>query len=165
MPEKEENSRNFRAKREFLIARTMTTPHNPEPPQSPEEFELSQDQELWDLLGQSKPGEANPLLSRNVLREIRLQENSSTAASSFWSKLLRPRVLVPGALAALALTVALAWNPSKEAASGLAEATDSGALPVAVATSFEDSLESELLLAAADTPSLFSDEEVVAMLF
>ena len=55
----------------------MNTPDHSKGNPTPEEFELSQDKELWELLGQSKTEEANPLLSRNVLREIRLQESNS----------------------------------------------------------------------------------------
>lgn len=141
----------------------MTTPDDAKNHQIPEEFELSQDKELWELLGQNPTPKAPPLLSRNILREIRLGENA-LAAPSFWKNLLTPRLLIPGALAALALTAALTWNSSNDAKT-IAKESLNEPLPVAVATSLEDSLESELLLAAADTPNLFSDEEVIAMLF
>ena len=143
----------------------MNTPDHSQGDPTPEEFELSQDQELWDLLGQSKAKEASPLLSRNVLREIRLEESDSTAAPSFWIKFLDARFLFLGGMTALALVAAFNWNSAMDSKNRLAEATDAEALPVAVATSLEDSLESELLVAAANTPSLFSDEEVIAMLF
>ena len=68
-------------------------------------------------------------------------------------------------MTALALVAAFNWNSAQETRSSLVEAANRDALPVAVAASLEDSLESELLLAAADSPSLFSDEEVIAMLF
>ena len=143
----------------------MNIPDHSKGNPTPEEFELSQDQELWDLLGQSKAEEASPLLSRNVLREIRLEESNSATAPSFLSKFLDARFLFPAGLAALALIAALNWNSAMEPRSSLADATSPEALPAAVATSLEDSLESELLVAAANTPSLFSDEEVIAMLF
>ena len=168
-PKKESHLRNFQPKCVFLALTTMTTPNEPEKNLPPEEFELSQDKELWELLAQKPAEEAGPLFSRNVLREIRLQDSksapSSGSAPSLWSKLLEPRVLFPAGLAALALIAAFNWNSAMEPRSSLADATNPDAFPVAVATSMEDSLESELLLAAADTPSLFSDEEVVAMLF
>ncbi|MGJ8723063.1 MAG: hypothetical protein ACSHYB_00785 [Roseibacillus sp.] len=140
----------------------MTTPNDPQKNHTPEEFELAQDKELWELLGQSQTDKAGPLLSRNILREIRLQESDSSPLFSFWKKLFSPRVLVPGALA---LTAALIWNPFNEPGDTLTQSDGAEVLPIAVATSLENSLESELLLAAADTPSLFSDEEVIAMLF
>ena len=143
----------------------MTNPHHSENHQTPEEFELSQDQELWNLLGQSQSKDASSLLSRNVLREIRLEESESSATPSFWKSLLTPRFLVPSAFAALALTAAVVWNPTFGSKDSLAKTGESEVLPTAVATAMETSLESELLLAAADTPGLFSDEEVIAMLF
>lgn len=145
----------------------MNTPNNS--PESPtqKESELSHDQELWDLLGKSSPTEASPLFSQNVVREIRIQEHNSEQKLSFWQKLLVPRYAFPAALAATALAAVLLWNPSQDSAtsSQIAQNVDSELIPMEIASSLESSLESELLIAAANTPDLFSDEEVIAMLF
>lgn len=130
---------------------------------SPEEFELSGDQELWELLGKSPSDKASPLFSRNVMREIRLEKSNSAAKAPFWRSLLTPRYLVP---AAMAMALVLVWpslfGPQAET---VAKGPTNSALPVEVVESLESSLESELLVAAADKPGLFSDEEVIAMLF
>lgn len=142
----------------------MNGPENSASQTTPEEFELSQDQELWELLGNTSSPEASSLFSRNVVREIRLQKSDSPAKQSFWHSLLSPRVLVPSALAALALGGALLWNPRTPDSTPVALSGENEAISQEVASSLESSLESELLLAAADTPELFSDEEVIAML-
>lgn len=140
-------------------------PHKANEP-SPEEFELSQDQYLWNLLEEGSAREASPLFSRNVVREIRLENEKPAKKESFWQAFFRPQVLLAGGLAALLLIASILWNPSaNQNSSNLADTTPSESIPLKVASSLESSLESELLLAAADSPELFSDEEVIAMLF
>ncbi|GHC59138.1 hypothetical protein AAFN60_12270 [Roseibacillus persicicus] len=141
------------------MSKSDKSTHSP----APEDFELSHDQELWDLLGNSTSDEASPLFSRNVMREIRLEESEATAKVPFWRALLTPRCLVPSAMA-LALVVAWPSLFGPEAETD-AQASHSNELPAEVVESLEISLESELLIAAADKPGLFSDEEVIAMLF
>ena len=60
------------------------------------------DQELWDLLGKSATPEVSPFFARNVVRQVREQQNER-ASLLRW---LRPRILAPAAVFALALTFA-----------------------------------------------------------
>lgn len=57
------------------------------------------DQQLWDLLGKTKPVTLSPFFARNVLREIR-QEKSRSAQLLGW---FAPAQLIPAAAVALAL--------------------------------------------------------------
>ena len=158
--------RNFLAQYVFLVPTAMSTPNDPQKNLVNQELDLSQDKELWELLGQNSVDEASPLFSRNVLRKSVSKKAKLSLHPHFGANCSPPRYLVPGALAALALTVALVWSPSDNAGNPLCRVTrlpmpSPSLLPLPLRTS----LESELLLAAADTPSLFSDEEVIAMLF
>ena len=153
----------------------MNTPDNSPKPSSQEELELSHDQELWDLLGKNSSEEASPLFSQNVVREIRLAEHHTEQKPSFgliWQKIFTPRHTLPLSFAAVALAVFAAvssflWVSSSNgpSPSQIAQNADNDLIPIEVASSLESTLESELLIAAADTPALFSDEEVFAMLF
>lgn len=113
---------------------------------------------LWQLLEEAPTKKASPLFSRNVLREIRLEKG---AKSAFWKKLFKPQVLFPITTAAL---LGLACIPTSSR-----EASDTGTIartsPTEQPTTLVTYLDEELLLAAADEPSLFSDDEVIAMLF
>jgi hypothetical protein len=60
------------------------------------------DQELWDLLGQAKAPAASPFFARNVVRQVR-QEARGRVDFLRW---LRPRILAPAAVFALAATFA-----------------------------------------------------------
>jgi hypothetical protein len=61
------------------------------------------DQELWDLLGQSSAPRISPFFARNVLREIRKPRNRSTLR--WWHSLRRviPAACMAGALLAIVL--------------------------------------------------------------
>lgn len=156
---------NFSVSGEFLRSRTMNRPPQDSSSRSPDDLELTQDQELWDILDDNPPPKASALFSRNVIREIRRQEGASTGRRLFGLPSFSPRVLAPLAIAGLAVAAVVFWNPSSSSPAGFAKTSDSDPLPLEVASSLESSLESELLLAAADAPDLFSDEEVIAMLF
>lgn len=156
---------NFSPSLLFLKLITMSQSSKSTQNSTPEEFELSQDQELWDLLGKTPSPEASPLFSRNVMREIRVQESDLARKPSFWQALVSPRHLIPIAVAGMAAVAFLLWNPDSKPAASVVQLPDNEAIPLEVASSLESSFESELLLAAADTPELFSDEEVIAMLF
>ena len=146
----------------------MNTPKDQHSNQSPEEMQLSEDKELWDLLDNVSKEEASPLFSRNVMREIRLEDDKSPSNQPFWQRFSRFLLLGAGALGATALLSVMLWNLNSHSADDtpLADGEQNTEILAAeVATSLESSLESELLLAAADEPELFSDEEVIAMLF
>src|SRR4051794_27357411 len=59
------------------------------------------DQELWDLLGQTKTPAASPFFARNVVRQVQ----TGTERTDFL-RWLRPRILAPVAVFALAVAFA-----------------------------------------------------------
>jgi uncharacterized membrane protein YdfJ with MMPL/SSD domain len=124
-----------------------------------------EDDALWEILGKSPPPEASAFFSRNVMREIRLSEQEPR---SFWQKfvasLRRPSIVtgVAAALIALVTILCVTLVPhSQSNSSELANAAPSGKSK----QTLTNYLDEELLLVAADEPDLFSDEEVIAMLF
>ena len=130
---------------------------------TPENEDLSGDPELWEFLGKNTSQEASPLFSRNILREIRIE---TVNKPTFWQNFLRPRHLAPTALATLATVTILLWNPfQQQEKTSLTNTKHSEVIPAEVASTIESTLEAELLVAAADSPDLFSDEEVISMLF
>ena len=60
------------------------------------------DQQLWDLLGKAKTPELSPFFARNVVRQVR-QESEPRRDLFRW---LRPRIVVPAAAFAVAVTFA-----------------------------------------------------------
>lgn len=66
--------------------------------------EVNGDAELWDLLENARPVQPNPFFSRNVLREVRLQQSSKTDSAPLFAWLRSPRLLAAlGALMFFAL--------------------------------------------------------------
>ncbi len=132
------------------------------------DFDFAADQKLWDLLEERSPGpEPSPFFSRNVLREIRIEEEQSSPGTSFWKNLLHPSRLVVSGLTALAVVSLILTNPFADSPSkpSLADQSGSETTWSEEAPTLESNLEAELLLLAANSPDLFSDEEVIAMLF
>jgi hypothetical protein len=120
------------------------------------------DDALWNLLGKAQPPEASDFFSRNVMREIRLAKQ---APQSCWQKLAqtlrRPQLAIGLAVVLVAFITILALP--------LPPHSDSKTPQLVNAPAGEETLpnylDEELLLVAADEPDLFSDEEVLAMLF
>ena len=135
------------------------------PKNSPEENHLLEEDEVWSLLDKSAPPQAGPLFSRNILREIRLEE--SQPSRSFWTRLPWARFALPVALLFLIALGLVSIGPEKgnspDSANSLANNTSSQGQESAPLV--EALLEEELLIAAADHPELFSDEDLVALLF
>lgn len=116
---------------------------------------------VWDLVDRAQPQEASPLFSRNVMREIRLAEHGP---APWWKRLLTSRPLIASSLAA-ATAVAILVSVK---GSGPADNSGLADLPPALDTplaELHDELNQELLMAAAEDPSLFSDEQLLALLY
>jgi hypothetical protein len=116
---------------------------------------------VWDLVDRAHPQEASPLFSRNVMREIRLAEHSP---APWWKRLLTSRPLIASSLAAAAaVSILVSVNgPGPTDNPGLAGVTPAPDTPLA---ELHDELNQELLKAAAEDPSLFSDEQLLALLY
>lgn len=136
----------------------MKTPSKNKHSTESEPQTLDEKDALWQLLGESSPQQASPLFSRNILRKIRLQEE----AKPFWKKFFRPQFVLPVTAASL---IALACVPLLTSPDASSPETVSGSLVTEQPSTLVSYLDEELLLAAADEPSLFSDDEVIAMLF
>lgn len=127
-----------------------------------EESQLAENDALWSLLGEGSQLQANPLFSRNVMREVRLSEQKPT---SFWQLLFRPKhalgAAILGVLAIALLILASNLTPSSEGVAAGKSLDDVAESDETLASYLDE----ELLLVAADEPTLFSDESVIAMLF
>ena len=78
------------------------------------------DDQVWDLLKEARPAKASPSFSKNVLREVRLQQ--SEKKSGFWSQWLKPKYALAGLAVACAVVILpLAFDtssPSSAASEG-----------------------------------------------
>ena len=116
---------------------------------------------VWTLLDQAEKPQARPSFVQDVLREVRLSEEAS---SPWWQALLGSKALVGGALAAaaaVALMISLQPNSGTEGVAGGGETPPEVEPAVPLSTLVEE----ELLLAASEDPSAFSDEELITMLY
>ena len=117
---------------------------------------------VWNLIDQSSSLEPSGSFTQDTLRRSRLEE---TGKSSWWQKILTPIGLVSisgTAVAAIALMVALKADPTPVTPPPIA---DHKPAPTEEWSELEDQLASALLVTASEDPSLFSDEELVALLF
>ena len=117
---------------------------------------------VWNLIDQSSTLEPSGSFTQDTLRRARLEESEKT---SWWQKIFSPAGLVSlsgTAIAALALMVALKADPTPVTPSPV---TNNEPAPTEEWSELEDQLASALLVTASEDPSLFSDEELVALLF
>ena len=117
---------------------------------------------VWNLIDQSSSLEPSGSFTQDTLRRSRLEE---TGKSSWWQKIFTPIGLVSisgTAVAAIALMVALKADPTPVTPPPIA---DHKPAPTEEWSELEDQLASALLVTASEDPSLFSDEELVALLF
>ena len=114
---------------------------------------------VWDLVDRAQPPEASPLFSRNVMREIRVLGDYSVP---WWKRLLTSKPLIASGLAAAAAVAILISVNNGNPTPGLANSN-----PVAepAIAALDEELDQELLIAAANDPSLFSDEQLLALLY
>lgn len=112
---------------------------------------------LWDLLRESPAAEPSPWFVDDVVRAARLQP----ARKSWWERLRLP--LAFGTLAAATAAVALVVLPGAPPAAAPTTVADQAADPAPFAA-LEETLRTEVLVAAAEHPDSFSDAELVALL-
>ncbi|MBL50267.1 MAG: hypothetical protein CMP28_15160 [Roseibacillus sp.] len=125
----------------------------------PEEENIRENDSVWGLVDQTAPPGAGPFFVRNVMREVRL---SSEQDLPWWKQLLTPRPVLAGSLAAVA-AILIAVNPGE---TGPVAAEDPAPVPGVEtdASPLDVLLEEEILSQAAEDPSAFSDEALVALL-
>lgn len=130
--------------------------------------EQEQNDAVWNLLGEASSPEPTAFFARNVAREVRLLQGSSSTWGSWSDRLaafLTPTKLTLGAAAcacALAALTAYQIWPTPEAVITPAPVADNSLIESPSALSelvIEESLD-----AAAEDPTIFTRDEVVAMI-
>ena len=116
---------------------------------------------VWDLLDQSPPTKVSPTFAQDTLRQVRQLE--SAPAPPWWKKLLAPAPLAAGGLAVAAAITIMAILPDPSSESGTI--ADNEVITPATSNELDEEFQQELLIAAAEEPELFSDAELLAMLY
>ncbi len=115
---------------------------------------------IWNLVDKASVNQPSPTFVQDTLRRARLAEPEKT---SWCQKLLSPVGLLGASSAAIAC-VALIFTLNSEPAAVTPEIVKQST-PTQEWSELEDALASELLVSASEDPSLFSDAELVALLF
>jgi len=110
---------------------------------------------VWELLEQSPTRPAGPSFVRKTVQLVREQEQRGRG----WQRLLSPAPLVGMAAAAAAIALAVVQLRPDGATGPSVTAYDS-----AQAEAIQEMVETEMLWAAAEDPSGFSDQELVCLL-
>ena len=124
--------------------------------------DLEQDA-VWNLLGESTPADPSPRFVQDTLRKVRLDEAAPEKAV-WWKSLLfsKPLIGITGAaLAAVAVFVSLPTTQDSPE-------TITNTTPEVIddwQSDLHDAVAVELLSSAAEDPTLFTDEEIVALLY
>lgn len=115
---------------------------------------------LWNLLKEASPKKASPVFTQNVLREARLSTNEKNSPLKRFFKI---SIFVSSAALAVLLIGLISFNtllPDQDIS--ISQVTTGN-------TTAEDALstwiDDTLLTAAIEDPELFSEEEIVAMIF
>lgn len=120
---------------------------------------------LWDLLGKASEREADPFFSRNVVRAARQLPDAlptwrERVASVFFSK---KAILPVAAAACVGIFVVSQLQTGPPATTPPANDVAHVDTPPEPATALAELVIDESLIAAADDPSQFTHDEVVAM--
>jgi hypothetical protein len=122
---------------------------------------------VWNLVDAAEAPKAGPAFAQDVMRKVRQSE--AAPAQAWWKSLFAPVPLAAGALAAAAVITFLVAFPgtpeSNGNGNGIAKGDGSPSAPSVVEMQIEEELDHQLLIAAVEDPSLFSDEELLAMLY
>jgi len=117
---------------------------------------------IWDLLADATPGEPSSRFLQDTLRRARLEP----ASRPWWKSLTTRRIWTVSlattgtAAAVIALIISFPSDPPP-----VEQTTSIQPTAPAQWTELEDALASEVLTEAAENPSLFSDQEIVALLY
>jgi len=111
---------------------------------------------VWNLLDASQTAKASPAFAQDVLRQVRQLDAAPVAP--WWKKLLSPAPLFGGAMAAAAAIALMAVLSPDPAGTGPEIANDAS-------KTLDEAFQQELLFVAVEEPDLFSDAELLAMLY
>ena len=138
-------------------------------PSDHKESETPQDESqdpLWQLLENASHKQPSAFFARDTVREARLQASALSPLSSFFNICFTAKtVSITACLALLALTAILTWpgHDSTNPAHVAEQSTDTR-LESSVTNTFNELIIEESLSAAADDPSIYSRDEIVAMI-
>lgn len=124
------------------------------------------DDPLWGLLGHASEQKPDAFFARNVLREVRLLKDKTPSRASRLATIFTPRRLVIGAIGATTCICALAafqMRSTSPPSTGTDLITDTIPAPEPASALSELVIE-ETLNAAAEDPTIFTHDEVVAMI-
>jgi energy-converting hydrogenase Eha subunit A len=106
---------------------------------------------VWDLVDKAHTQPASAHFARKTMQLVREREKRQ----SWWQKLMKPTPIVGLAAAAAAIALVVSLNfPGNQ---GAKVTSFKGEQVEAI----QDALETEMLMAAADNPAEFSDQELV----
>lgn len=141
---------------------SVNTPNTNQPKADASMEDWKQEDPVWDLLGKASTREPSAFFARNVIREARLLGTPATSWVERMAGFFTPTKLTIGAAAcACALAVYQMW-PSADSVGTPNPIVQS---PVeAPASALSELVIVESLAAAAEDPSIFTRDEVVAMI-
>lgn len=130
---------------------------------------LNQDEDpLWDLLGKASAQEPSPLFAKNVLRQTRQLPTQSSFTERLKEELksyLSVKKIAISATAACACILVISQITSDRGNNNIAiNETAQPVTPSAETDSITEFLLQETLLVAAEDPSQFTHDEVLAMI-
>ncbi|MEJ6581157.1 MAG: hypothetical protein QNL33_19065 [Akkermansiaceae bacterium] len=117
---------------------------------------------IWDVLAEATPGEAPPRFLQDTLRRARLEPAArpgwrSLGIRGIWTASL---TTLGTAAAVVALIISLPSDPTP-----VEQTTSTQTTAPTQWLELEDALASEVLTEAAENPAMFSDQEIVALLY
>ncbi len=124
---------------------------------------------VWDILGKASEHKADALFARNVVRSARLLENTTpTLLRRITGALSLKKIIIPTAVAACIGALVITQLPTDEngTASTPTHTEVVEDLPTGTDSSMalSDLIIDESLMAAADDPTIFTRDEVAAMI-
>ncbi|MDX1679506.1 MAG: hypothetical protein R3242_02135 [Akkermansiaceae bacterium] len=122
-------------------------------PQEPET--LLDEDPVWDLVDKSPTKEASANFRNKTVQLVRQQRKSR---GSWWQQLLKPAPLSGLAVAAAAVVLLIAISDRGDQNGGVA------GFDAKQTETIQEIVETEMLIAAADNPEQFSDQELVCLL-
>ena len=118
---------------------------------------------VWDILNQASSPEPSPFFARNVVRSAR-QLKQESLASRVINLLSSRKLALAAAACACAMISYQMWPaPTTPEANPAIEITQTVA-PVETTTDLTEFILEQTLIAAADDPSIYTRDEVIAML-
>jgi len=128
-------------------------------------LEQEQNDPVWNMLGEASSREPSAFFARNIVREARLQETATVSWGSRLAAFFTPTKLALGAAAcACALVASQMWPTPEAVVTPGRIADDSSSEPAVPSSALSELVIEESLDLAAEDPTIFTRDEVVAMI-